>query len=133
MGGTRRRKEFLNGNGSRRFRAISIPKQLKAFALADNRTAEKSHWDADKLDDALAELEGLDVNMEGLGFSDEDMAEIEKELEGMEETEGEERGGSSGRRRGAEIKEQWKVVVTCESGEDQVAFLNQTRRGRGGR
>lgn len=47
------------------------PAQIKAFRLADNKTAEKAEWDMNILDAELAEI--LDFNMEDFGF---DMPEI---------------------------------------------------------
>jgi len=44
--------------------------QLKAFRLADNKTAELADWDIEKL---LAELKDIDVNMEPFGFSEEEI------------------------------------------------------------
>ena len=42
--------------------------QVKAFRLADNKTAEFSYWDFEKLDE---ELDGiLDIDMTGLGFEE---------------------------------------------------------------
>lgn len=41
------------------------PEQIKAFRLADNKTAEFSKWDFDKLS---AELDGLNIDMEQFGF-----------------------------------------------------------------
>ena len=44
--------------------------QLKAFRLADNKTAELADWDIEKL---LAELKDIEVNMEPFGFSEEEI------------------------------------------------------------
>lgn len=41
------------------------PKQLKAFRLADNKTAELASWDFEPLDEELAELS---VDIDELGF-----------------------------------------------------------------
>lgn len=45
------------------------PEQIKAFRLADNKTAEFARWDFDKLS---AELEALNIDMEQFGFPDID-------------------------------------------------------------
>ena len=47
--------------------------QVKAFRLADNKTAELAEWDLDKLSE---ELKFIDMDMEEFGFED-----LEKELE----------------------------------------------------
>lgn len=43
------------------------PEQVRAFRLADNRTAEEAMWDVDAL---FSELEGLDLAMDALGFNE---------------------------------------------------------------
>lgn len=49
------------------------PEQIKAFRLADNKTAELSGWDFEKLD---VELEGLDFDMSDFGFLEADDVDI---------------------------------------------------------
>ena len=44
--------------------------QVKAFRLADNKTAELAEWDFEKLETELAELAELGVDMDGFGFDD---------------------------------------------------------------
>lgn len=53
--------------------------QIKAFRLADNKVAEFSEWDEDKL---MQELEGLDSDMTLYGFE-----ELEKEIDELGEIE----------------------------------------------
>lgn len=49
-----------------------------AFAVADNRTAELAHWDADKLPQLLAEIKSYDdselINL--IGFNEADLARV---------------------------------------------------------
>tara|TARA_R110002096_G_C14554437_1_gene719445 strand:- start:1027 stop:1506 length:480 start_codon:yes stop_codon:yes gene_type:complete len=52
---------------------VRVPKswsgnQVKAFALADNRTAELAEWDQEVLVSQLVELEQADFVIEALGF-----------------------------------------------------------------
>ena len=42
--------------------------QIKAFALADNRTAELAEWDADVLKEQMLELDANGWELEELGF-----------------------------------------------------------------
>lgn len=42
--------------------------QVKAYRLADNKTAEKAEWDFDLLTDELLSLQELDFDMEQFGF-----------------------------------------------------------------
>lgn len=51
--------------------------QIKAFRIADNRTAQIAEWDLEKLQ---AELENIDMDMVQFGLQ-EQIAEIEKEFE----------------------------------------------------
>jgi site-specific DNA-methyltransferase (adenine-specific) len=44
------------------------PEQIKAFALADNKTAELAKWDVQVLNAQLMELNELEFNIEELGF-----------------------------------------------------------------
>jgi len=53
--------------------AVKVPKdwtpsQTKAFALADNRTAELASWNTEVLNAQLQELKEGDMNLQELGF-----------------------------------------------------------------
>ena len=52
-------------------------KQIKAFRLADNKTAELANWIPEKLEEELADL--ADVDMSQYGFE-----ELEAALDGLE-------------------------------------------------
>lgn len=56
--------------------------QIKAFRLADNKTAELAEWNFDKLETELAELAEIGVEMDGFGFE-----EFESELPDIVEDE----------------------------------------------
>lgn len=47
--------------------------QISAYALADNRLAEKSSWDADLLAVELADLSAMGVELDGIGFDAADL------------------------------------------------------------
>lgn len=55
------------------------PEQVKAFRVADNKTAEIAEWDMELLEQELAELQELDFDMEQFGFENFDDEE-EKEI-----------------------------------------------------
>ena len=62
------------------------PAQVKAYRIADNKTAEIADWDFNLLPLELKDLQGLDFNIDLLGF---DEAELEKILgAGMNGNEG---------------------------------------------
>jgi len=60
------------------------PTQIKAYRIADNKVAELASWDMEFLPIELSELRGMDVDLELLGFS---LEELEKML-GATGTEG---------------------------------------------
>ena len=63
------------------------PEQAQAFRLADNKTAELSEWDLDKLTEEVNALAGLDVDLSAFGF---DLSEFEERQEVIEDDEEEE-------------------------------------------
>jgi DNA modification methylase len=56
------------------------PAQIKAYRIADNKTAELADWDHDRLVQELAELEEMAFDLDLIGFAPEDL----QELRGME-------------------------------------------------
>ena len=60
--------------------------QLKAFRLADNKTAELATWDFDKLADELLEISELDkeifnVDMSDFGFNNNETAGVDVNMD----------------------------------------------------
>ena len=57
------------------------PEQIRAFRLADNKTAEFSEWNTDRLSVEMNELEKLDIDMTLFGFGfDTDYMEDEDDM-----------------------------------------------------
>lgn len=52
------------------------PAQIKAFRIADNKTAELAEWDYDLLPLELSDLQGLNFDLDLLGFSETDLAKL---------------------------------------------------------
>jgi DNA modification methylase len=50
--------------------------QRRAFAIADNKTAEIADWDFPKLREILEKLRTEDIEIRGLGFSDEEIRRL---------------------------------------------------------
>ena len=48
--------------------------QVKAYRIADNKTAELAEWDEERLRQELAQLQELDFNLDLLGFSADELA-----------------------------------------------------------
>ena len=49
------------------------PEQAKAYRIADNQTATIAEWDMDLLPTELLELKDLGVDLDTLGFDDEQL------------------------------------------------------------
>src|SRR5574340_1258497 len=52
------------------------PAQIKAYRIADNKTADLASWDYDLLPIELADLQGLDFDLSLLGFSEDELASL---------------------------------------------------------
>jgi len=52
------------------------PEQIKAYRIADNKTADLAVWDYELLPIELNELQGLGIDLELLGFSQDDLAKL---------------------------------------------------------
>ncbi len=50
--------------------------EAHALAVADNKLSELADWDADVLGDVLRDLESDGVDLDGLGFGDEELREL---------------------------------------------------------
>jgi hypothetical protein len=52
------------------------PEQIKAYRIADNKTAELSDWNYDLLPIELAELKGMNYDLGLLGFDQDELAKL---------------------------------------------------------
>jgi len=52
------------------------PEQIKAYRIADNKTAELADWNYDLLPIELSELQGMDFDLGLLGFSEDELAKL---------------------------------------------------------
>jgi len=62
--------------------------EAKALALADNKLSEEAQWSA-AVDDVLRDLDMEEINLEGLGWSDDELAQILEENEAPDTSFGE--------------------------------------------
>jgi hypothetical protein len=87
--------------------------EARAFALADNRTAELSKWDHEGLSKLLIEMQSERFNLEGLGW---DTKELDMLLQASWETPEKKEGGLAGddvKRSITMTHEQYEVVVSA--------------------
>lgn len=77
--------------------------QVRAYRLADNKTADLADWDFGKLDEELEEI--FDIDMGDFGFDD-----LSEELGGRERPE-------------VAFSEEISVVVDCEDEEEAEALF----------
>ncbi len=52
------------------------PAQVKAYRIADNKTAELADWDQELLVQELADLQQIDFDLDLIGFSNEELQEL---------------------------------------------------------
>lgn len=82
--------------------------QIKAFRLADNKTAELAEWDFARLEEELAEIENIDMSEFGFAELEEELAEDETERTDIGDSE-----------------EKYQLVIDCESEDDMQDKYNQ--------
>lgn len=80
--------------------------QIKAFRLADNKTAEMSAWDFEKLELELSELPGIDMSDFGFGLDFEEKTETKEPKE-------------------ATYSESIGVVIDCSDEEEAEEIFNK--------
>jgi ParB-like chromosome segregation protein Spo0J len=85
----------------------------EAYALADNRAGELAEWETDVLVETLARLNQQDFDLDAIGF---DQKDLKKWLRGMDDV---------GKDLGANIRQEWLVVVECSSEEHQAHIFEQ--------
>lgn len=80
------------------------PDRVKAYAIADNRTAELAEWDNEVLLEQLGDLELNGWSLEALGFDG-------KKPDGEDDTTPQ------------DIAEKYEVVVECKDEDEQASLL----------
>jgi DNA modification methylase len=58
--------------------------EVRAYAIADNRTGELSEWDEDRLAEQLRELAAAKVDLDALGFTTDELADVLHEAQADE-------------------------------------------------
>ena len=92
------------------------PEDARAYAIADNRTAELSGWDVEQLVEGLEEFTG---DTKELGFTLDEFADLKKELE-------KEKGSNRASFRD-ELNYKLTYELVFETHEEQKKFFDQIR------
>ena len=79
--------------------------QVKAFRLADNKTAELAEWDFSKLEQELAEISEFDMSEFGFDEIEEELGATERDEVDIED-------------------EKYQLIVDCENEEDMQEKYN---------
>jgi ParB-like chromosome segregation protein Spo0J len=93
--------------------------------LADNRTTRLGQDDPEALANLLQEILDGAGSLAGTGFTDDDLASIFEGLDPDETLPSEPAAGRSGRDQSGELKEQFQVLVTCDSEQKQAQLLEE--------
>jgi hypothetical protein len=113
--------------------------EARAFAIADNRTAELAEWDLAELQRQTDELAGS-IDLADIGFADGQLDDILAGLRG--ETPGGAGGGEGGEAdpehdvtggggaAGGEYQAQYKIIIDCADEAAQAALIEEFE-GRG--
>ena len=100
--------------------------QKRAYILADNKIALNAGWDDDLLKVELEELRDLDVDLDLIGFSDDELAEfLDKETGAMDDESAEPQLDKA-----EELLEKWKVKLgqTWSMGDHRLHCGSATKR-----
>lgn len=96
--------------------------QVKAFRIADNKTAEKASWDLDALKTEMEELEEIDgIDMRDFGFGDFEISALTEDME-AEGYDNELMDAFS--EHSEEMLKKQRVIITYETEEEQL-FLEK--------
>ena len=92
--------------------------QVKAFRIADNKTAEKASWDLDALKTEMEELEEIDgIDMRDFGFGDFEISALTEDME-AEGYDNELMDAFS--EHSEEALKKQRVIITYETEEEQL-------------
>jgi ParB-like chromosome segregation protein Spo0J len=95
------------------------PAQVKAYRLMDNRSHQEASWDVALIAPELEELAAM--GYEELTLTGFDLAEVEKFMLGTDGLAKQEEAPDQS----AQLKEQFQVIVTCDSETAQANLLDR--------
>lgn len=87
--------------------------EAHALALADNKLGEKAEWDEELLQGVLQELDAKNVEVDDLGFADNDLKRMLAEAEdgGLDDS--------------IDREFNYQVLIECENEDDQAEALKK--------
>ena len=92
--------------------------QVKAFRIADNKTAEKASWDLDALKTEMEEIEEIDgIDMRDFGFGDFEISALTEDME-AEGYDNELMDAFS--EHSEDMLKKQRVIITYETEEEQL-------------
>lgn len=97
--------------------------EARAYALADNRSGELAEWDLDELNRTLSELDEAAIDMEEVGFSDDDLAALDQGDFDLAHGFAPRREKPAAEPKIQEIEAQYKVIITCKSEAEQAEAI----------
>ena len=104
---------------------------VKAFAIADNRTTDLSGFDLELLSAQLEELEAADFDLRAAGFTEAEMADLAEELEksaGGKDGDAEKQRVEFDAHKRKKISELFSVIVECKNEKEQLTFYRRMQK-----
>ena len=100
--------------------------QVKAFRIADNKTAEKASWDLDALKTEMEELEEIDgIDMRDFGFGDFEISALTEDMD-AEGYDNELMDAFS--EHSEEMLKKQRVIITYETEEEETSRQEHLRQ-----
>lgn len=95
------------------------PEQVRSYRIADNKLNELAEWEEDYLREEITFLRAIGVDMEALGFSQQEINDLFAEAEELaDDTEAAEEPEFH-------YKEQYGVIVMCRDEVEQIKIYEQ--------
>ena len=88
----------------------------RAISIVDNRSAELALWDAEKLHEVLGRMDDDGIDVDSLGFSDEDREKMFADLDGAGEEQADDADDKP-------LKTQYNVLAICTDDREQREVL----------
>lgn len=94
--------------------------RARALGVALNRSAELAEWDAEKLHELLVQIDADGIDVDSLGFTDEDRDELFADLDADGKEDDDDEAAAD-----RPAKEQFNVLVICSDDREQRELLKR--------